>query len=205
MNLHKNPYWIKFNFNPWKAKIDDCAIRAISAAIGMDYRIICKQLGVAWKAGRGLVRKTGIDLNDIKRVFNDYFDIVEDYVDDFNFVPDEFKDSKLNDDMLAFEIQNGIDTSSSGLTVEDFIQDFKDQGGFLVGCITNPNANNPNARTEGGHLVYVNCIKGKRQGFFDTWDSSEMFVDSYMRVKTRVPTTSPLHWKYDYDKQRFII
>ena len=205
MQLLKNSYWIKINFNPWKKNIDDCAIRSIAAAIGMDYREVCKRLNVSWKNGIGLIRKTGIDLNDVKRVFDEYFDIVEDYIDDFSFVPDEFKDSKFNDDIIAFELQNGIDTSYSGLTVEEFIQNFKDQGKFLVGCVTNPDAVNRTARTEGGHLVCVNCLKGKRQGFYDTWDSSEMFVDSYMRVRKTVPLDSPLHWKYDRDKKQFIV
>jgi hypothetical protein len=70
----------------------------------MDYRAVCKNLNVSWKAGTGLIRKTGIDLNDVKRIFDEYFDIVEDYIDDFNFVPDEFKNSKFNDDIVAFEL-----------------------------------------------------------------------------------------------------
>ena len=39
----------------------------------------------------------------------------------------------------------------------------------------------------------------------DTWDSSEMFVDAYMRVRKTVPLDSPLHWKYDRDKKQFIV
>lgn len=207
ISISKSPYWIHFNFNPWKKRnVDDCAIRSISAATGLDYREVCKRLGVAWKNGQGLIRKTGIDLNDVKHIFNEYFDIIEDYVDDFAFVPDEFKDSTENDELLAFELQNGIDPTSSGLTVEDFIEQFKDQGAFLVGCVSNPNATNINARKEGGHLVYVDCRRGaERQGFYDTWDSSEMLVDAYMRVKHREPKDSPLHWKYDYATKQFII
>lgn len=36
--------WMNANFNPWKAHIGDCAIRAIAAATGLDYRIVCKKL-----------------------------------------------------------------------------------------------------------------------------------------------------------------
>lgn len=65
-----------FSFNPWKAKVGDCAIRAIVAAIGMRYELVCKELGVSWKRGKGLIRDTGIDLDKIKSTFDSYFDIV---------------------------------------------------------------------------------------------------------------------------------
>lgn len=90
----RNPNWIFINYNPWKARRPDCAIRAIVAATGLDYRVVCKRLGVSWKNGIGLIRDTGIDLEDIKHKFNDYFDIIEDFNEDFSFVPDEYKDSK---------------------------------------------------------------------------------------------------------------
>jgi hypothetical protein len=54
---------------------------------------VCKRLGVAWKYGKGLIRDTGIYLDDVKRVFGKYFDIIEDFTDNYAFVPDEFKDS----------------------------------------------------------------------------------------------------------------
>ena len=38
-----------FSFNPWKAHVGDCAIRAICAAIGMKYELVCKEFNVAWK------------------------------------------------------------------------------------------------------------------------------------------------------------
>lgn len=155
--MDKNPYWIKINFNPWKKNIDDCAIRSISAATGLDYREVCKRLGVAWKNNYGLIRKTGIDLEDAKRVFGEYFDIIEDFEENLNFVPDEFKDSPENDELIAFDLNNDITGDSSGITLEDFVRDYRNQGAFLVGCVSNPNAKNKIARREGGHLVYVNC------------------------------------------------
>lgn len=85
--------WINFNFNPWNARAPDCAIRAVSAATGLDYREVCKRLGVSWKKDKGLVRDSGIDLNDVEYVFDEYFDIIEDYYDNYNFVPDEYKDT----------------------------------------------------------------------------------------------------------------
>ena len=37
----ENSKFIKFNYNPWKARTGDCAIRAIVAATGLDYRVVC--------------------------------------------------------------------------------------------------------------------------------------------------------------------
>lgn len=200
----KSQYWIKFNYNPWKAKIGDCAIRSIVAATGLDYREVCKRLGVAWKYGKGLIRDTGIDLEDVKRVFGKYFDIIEDFTDNYAFVPDEFKDSQEDDELRTLELQYGITDDSSGITLKEFIDQFENQGAFLVSCIGNPNATNTNARS-GGHLVYVQCIPGKRHGFIDSWDSSEMLVDAYMRVIKKEPFDSPLHWKYDHENHKFIV
>lgn len=196
-------HFIKFNFNPWKKHIDDCAIRAISGATGLDYRVVCKKLGVSWKTGYGLIRKIGIDLEDVKQVFNSYFDIIEDFGENFDFVPDEFKNSHVNDEMRHFDLANNISHDSSGSTLNDFINEFRNQGLFIVSCVGNPNAKNKVAR-RGGHLIYVSC-KGKQQGFFDTWDSSEMLVDAYMRVVKREPIDSKLHYKFDYEKQKFIM
>ena len=95
----KNPRWINFNFNPWKKNISDCTIRAVVAATGLDYREVCKRFGVSYVKGKGLRRDTGINLDDIEEKFAEYFDIIEDYYDNFTFVPDEFKDSPENDEL----------------------------------------------------------------------------------------------------------
>jgi hypothetical protein len=64
------------NYNKWGKNIGDCAIRAICAGIEMDYEKVCKRLGVAHKRGWGLIRDTGIKLEDIKEKFDEYFDVV---------------------------------------------------------------------------------------------------------------------------------
>jgi hypothetical protein len=97
--MSNSSYLIKFNYNPWKVSTGDCAIRAIVAATGLDYRVVCKKLGVSWKNGKGLIRDSGINLDLIKNKFNNYFDIVEDFTEDLNFVPDEFKNSSENYDL----------------------------------------------------------------------------------------------------------
>ena len=87
-------YFIKFNFNPWKqATVDDCAVRAVSGATGLSYKEVCRRYGVAYKNGYGLIRKTGINLEDIKEKFDEYFDVVEDFFEDMDFVPDEMQDT----------------------------------------------------------------------------------------------------------------
>lgn len=196
--------FIKFNYNPWKVRTGDCAIRAIVGATGLDYRIVCKRLGVSWKNGKGLIRDTGIDLEKVKQTFGSYFDIIEDFTENLNFVPDEFKDSPENDMMNDFDIENGIDGVSSGMTLNEFVNDYQNQGSFIVSCEGNPNAKSPACR-KGGHLVYVRCLPNYKQGFIDIWDSGEMLVDAYMRVIKREPMSSPLHWKYDKEKHEFII
>ena len=196
--------FIKFNYNPWKARTGDCAIRAIVAATGLDYRVVCQRLGVSWKNGKGLIRDTGIDLERVKTVFGSYFDIIEDFTENLNFVPDEFKDSPENDMMNAFDLEYDIDGVSSGMTLNEFVNDFRNQGAFIVSCEGNPNASNPVAR-KGGHLIYVRCLPKYKQGFIDTWDSGEMLVDAYMRVVKREPLSSPYHWKYDKEKHEFIL
>jgi hypothetical protein len=42
----------------------------------MDYEKVCKRLGVAYKRGWGLIRDTGIKLDNIKDKFDEYFDKV---------------------------------------------------------------------------------------------------------------------------------
>ena len=203
---NKNPKMIVFNFNPWKKHLQDCAIRAISGATGLSYKEVCKKLGVSFKNGYGLIRDNGIDLDVIEEKFSDYFDIVEDYYDNHDFVPDEYVGSKEDASMRKFEELNGINAISK-TTLNDFCDEFAGQGRFLVGLVGNPEAENKAVRNhKDGHIVYVNLDRrSKRQGFVDIYDAGEMLVDSYMRVAKREPKDSPKHWKYDFDRHEFIV
>lgn len=198
-------YFIKFNFNPWKqAAVDDCAIRAVSGATGLSYKEVCKRYGMAYRNGYGLIRKTGIDLEDIKQKFDEYFDIVQDFSEDMDFVPDEMRDTF--DAKLAKALDQATGSEyASGITLEDFCDMYDGQGDFLVGLSPNPEAKDEAAKT-GGHIVLAKLSNAsKRKGFVDTWDSSEMLVDSFMRIAKKEPKNSPLHWKYDYVNHRFIV
>lgn len=119
-----SPFWKNANFNPWGAHVGDCAIRGISAATGLDYRVVCKMLHVSYKNGQGLIRDTGIDLNDIEQVFSEYFDIVEDFYDNAEFVPPEMVGSPEALELDAFDSANGIEAPSK-TTLEEFIYTFK--------------------------------------------------------------------------------
>ena len=201
----KNPYWKYVNFNPWKKTIDDCAIRAISAGTGLDYREVCRRLGFSFKYGYGLIRQSGTDLRDIKNKFSEYFDIVQDYGEE-NDVPEELlNDPKfIKTQKLDFEF--GIDTDRSGITLNEFIDLFKNTGLYLVSLVGNPYAKNALIHDKNaGHIVFVNTQESsKMHGFFDIWDSGEMIVDAYMRIKKQEPLDSPLHYKYDPETRSFI-
>ena len=70
-----------------------------------------------------MIRDTGIDLYAIKEKFNDYFDIVEDYYENYEFTPDEFKGSKEDEEMRKFEELQGIDAVSK-TTLNEFCDEF---------------------------------------------------------------------------------
>ena len=102
-----------------------------------------------------------------------------------------------------FDLEHGIG-SGSGVTLNEWLDLYKNQGLFLVSLTPNPNAKSENCKI-GHHIVCANCLKGKDPKFIDTWDSGEMLVDSFMRLKKREPKDSPLHWKYDEKKHEFIV
>lgn len=196
-------YFRKFNFNPWGKHIDDCAIRAITGATGLDYRIVCKMLGQKYRDGHGLDHDLGIDLDDIKEKFNSYFDIVEDFND--NVIP---PDDILNDPEfdMGLYLTNPEKYNVSGVTLEEWIDMYKGTGNYIVGLVGNPDATNPTAQSEDdGHIICVSAGKNNKPYFIDTWDSSEMYVDSWMRVSRPEPKQSPKHWKYDPQQKKFIL
>lgn len=137
--LMTSKYLKAYNFNPWNKHLSDCSIRAIVAATGLCYEEVCRRLKLKFKNGYGLVRDSGVELYDIEHVFDEYFDIVEDYYDNQDFVPDEFKDSLENTEMDMIDATLGVDAVSND-TLEDFIELNKGQGVFLVSLVGNPEA-----------------------------------------------------------------
>lgn len=119
----KNPKWIYANFNPWSKRLNDCPIRAVSAATGLKYQEVCKRFGYSWKNGYGLIRDTGATLDEIKSKFNEYFDIVEDFYEDYYFVPDEMKGTDAEQELIDFDDENEIG-ATSGITLNEFVDMF---------------------------------------------------------------------------------
>lgn len=186
-----------FSFNPWKKNIGDCAIRAVVAAIGMKYELVCKEFGVSWKRGYGLIRDTGIDLEDIKQTFDEYFDVVEDFNEE---LPQDLMDDPAFAQARFMNAALGIEDNCSGITLAEFLDLYRGQGTFLVGLVSNPDAKSAACkRPNAGHIVCAKCLRGKDGYAFDTWDSSELLVDSFMRVKKKIPKDDPRHWIFDYD------
>ena len=142
------------------------------------------------------MRDTGIALEDIKSKFAEYFDVVQDYYDDSQFVPDEFKGRKEDNDIKAIELELGLDDNRYGITLSDFIDMYKDSGCYLVGLCTPDNKD--------GRIVFVNCNHGKNFAV-DTINSLGFIVDSFMRIKKTIPKDSPLHFKTDPVTKKFIV
>lgn len=183
-----SPYFYKCNYNPWKKKINDCAIRSVSAALNMSYVEVCKAFHVAWKNGYGLIRDTGIDLDDIKQTFDEYFDSVTDFNED---LPKDAKMQAMDDEMTKFDADNGIDSASSGITVNEFIDMHRGEGLFLVGCIT------PDHDRD-GHIVYVNTNALR---FVDTFDCGDFIVDAWLHIKQRLTKGDPRLIKLSSDRR----
>ena len=72
------------NMNPWGKKLEDCAIRAVSAALAMKYSAVCELFGKKCVPGTGMAGTEGIDLRLVKKRLGPFFDRVED-ANDFGF------------------------------------------------------------------------------------------------------------------------
>ena len=68
---------------------------------------------MAYKNGYGLVRDTGVSIDDIKSTFSPYFDVVEDYYENYVFVPDEYKGTIYDKRADDIDKELGIDAVSS--------------------------------------------------------------------------------------------
>jgi len=55
-----------------------------------------------------------------------------------------------------------------------------------------------------GHIVFVNNAKGMNYAV-DTFNSLDFLVDSYMRIKHRLPKSDPRHFKLDPITKEFVV
>lgn len=187
---NKSPYFKELNFNPAKKRIPDCAVRAVSAALALRYSTVCRIFGKRFRPGYGLVGNEGIDLNDVKRRFDRFFDVVEDSREtSWEFRPDEFDD---------LEFDPVIDQDEDfGYTLGEFCEFYSGQGRFLVALTTDHKTRYLTGETS-GHIVFCDLRPGK-DCFVDTWDSSWMRVQAFMRVRKVWPPSDPnslLHGKW---------
>ena len=73
LNIEKPSHFHKRNMNPWNKDIEDCAIRAVSAALWMKYETVCQIFGKECVPGIGLRGTEGINLKIIKHVLKNFF------------------------------------------------------------------------------------------------------------------------------------
>lgn len=156
----------------------------------MSYPQVCKALGVSFKRGFGLIRDTGIDLEDIKARFNDYFGSITDFNEE---VPEELVG--MDDEAARIDAALGIDSSTSGITLEEFIMMFENEGRFLVGLVS-PKGD--------GHIAFVNCQRG-RNFVVDTFNCLDFTVDSWMQIQKVLPKEDPRRYVYDKEKHCFVV
>lgn len=168
-----NSFFRLKNMNPWGKRIDDCAIRAVSAALQMKYNAVCKLFGKECKEGHGLAGKEGISLKLIKHRLSKFFDRVEDAFDTaWDKRPPEFED---------VEFDPAIDADPDlGIDLDDFCDMYAGTGRYLVSLV--PSRRMKVNGVNFGHIVYAN-LKPGCGWFYDTWDCSKMMVEAYMRVK----------------------
>lgn len=183
-------YFRELNFNPAGKRIPDCAVRAVSAGLAMRYSTVCRIFGKKYRHGYGLVGEEGIDLNAVKRRFDRFFDVVEDAREtSWELRPDEF-------DNMAFDPVVDQD-EDFGYTLDEFCSLYEGQGRFLVALTTEHRTRYLTGETA-GHIVFCDLRPG-RNCFVDTWDSSWMRVQAFMRIEKIWPVSDPnslLHAKW---------
>lgn len=180
--MAESPYFKRLNFNPAGKTIPDCAIRAVTAALAMRYSAVCRAFGKEFRPGYGLVGNEGVDLNEVKRKFDRFFDVVEDARETcWEMRPDEFDDMKFDPVVDQDE--------DFGYTLQEFCELYEGQGRFLV-ALTTEHRTRYLAGETAGHIVFCDLRPGK--GYFvDTWDSSWMRVQAFMRVEKPWPPSDP--------------
>ena len=188
-------YWKKRNMNPWGRNIDDCAIRAVSAALWMKYQAVCEIFGKRCVPGVGLEGSEGIGLGLIKLKLGRFFDRVEDSFDLlWKNRPEEFEDMEFDP---AFDADPDL-----GLTLQEFCAAYENQGRFLISLVPTQEVGEITPeRRKNGHIVYADLSPG-RNWFMDTFDSSGMTVKAYMRVKNIWNMNDPRSLAYGIKTRR---
>lgn len=73
----ESKYWYSANFNPYGNPYDgDCMVRAVSAALMMKYKAVCKKLGLGLKIGFG-ARTDGVSAAKVADAFTGYLEFAD--------------------------------------------------------------------------------------------------------------------------------
>ena len=166
--------------NPWKAKIHDCAIRAVSLGLAMRYPSVCRMFGRRCRAGVGLEGEEGIDLEDVKRRFAPYFDEIRDA---------KFSEEYPLDDPYELPPEIAPDADTIGFTLDEFCEFHHVPGRYLV-ALNTPRDEKLLSKKDSKHMVYCDLRPGRRY-FVDTWDCGWMNVECYLRIRRIWPTDRP--------------
>ena len=164
-------HFYRYNANPGKADIPDCAVRSVSLALKMPYVDVCRRLGVSFRDGHGLIRNSGIYMQKLKDEFDDYFDVVVDFEEE---LPDDALPEVEYDTAALFD-DGEIYGRNDEMTLSEWMELNRGTGRYIVGL------HSPSSKAN-GHLV---CVSTNRMEFYDTWDCSDWKVDAWMRVRRR--------------------
>ena len=70
-------FWYDANFNPYgNPYVGDCVVRAVSCALMMKYRSVCRKLGIGLKVGFG-AKTEGLSVMTLSEAFREYLRPVE--------------------------------------------------------------------------------------------------------------------------------
>lgn len=168
------------NLNPWGKKIEDCAVRAVSAALAMKYPAVCELFRKKCVPGTGMAGVEGIDLGLVKKRLGPFFDRVEDANDlEFDARPPEFADMEYDPEF--------DESPDLGFSLDEFCDAYAGTGRYMVAVVP---ATVWKGRNLYGHVVYADLRPGKGF-FFDTWDCGNRTVLAYMKVKAILDPKDP--------------
>ena len=162
-------HWKDVNFNKWGKDMPDCAVRAIVAAIGIDYEVACKVLGVKCVKGKGFTDTYGVDIDTVQEKFSAYLGDVEEN--------EGFEDDPLAAFFNAPELDDWLEEMKSS----------KKTGTYLVYV-------DDNKKNDGGHIICCEVTSSKAY-FIDTSDVGGMQVQCWMKVLEKLDPADPLHYK----------
>ncbi len=173
--------FLKINVTPMSQKnrrIGNCSVRAMTVALGEDYKKIARKLGYKINDDDySYELDPGVELSKIKRQFDRCCSDVYDQNDILDS-EDEMKKEMMKDpefrDGYSFDLDADFQDEKNDVTVGEFMSLYAGNGVFCVGC-SNPK------NLEDGHLTLV-VTGDTTQYLIDSWDCRSWLVDSYLWI-----------------------